>query len=356
MREALVSLGWDQRWAAAFDELGVTDGEPARVTAQHRERWVIHTAAGPEAARILGSVPGSRRPVTGDWVVVRRGPEESDPWGIVSVLPRRSSVRRGAAGDSHSDQVLAANVDRVWIVHALDTPPNLRSIERYLAVVWASGASPEVVLTKSDLSVDLEEAVAPVRAIALGVPVWVVSVEDQPALDALGESLAPGRTVALLGPSGAGKSTLINHLSDSVVTRTNEVRAGDRKGRHTTTGRELFPIRGGALLLDTPGMRELKVLDLDEGLGHTFPEIDELAAGCRFRDCSHSSEPECAVLAAVDQGLLGSDRLASYRKLMAEAAFEGVQDRHENAQAPPEVPDGRRHLAGRRRPGRSSGG
>jgi ribosome biogenesis GTPase len=150
----------------------------------------------------------------------------------------------------------------------------------------------------------------------------VVSVEDPAAIGILRDSLTMGQTVALLGPSGAGKSTLINRLADSDLAKTAEVRPGDRKGRHTTTSRQLFPIHGGALLLDTPGMRELKVMDLEEGLGHTFPEIDELSAECRFRDCSHSSEPECAVLAAVEEGRLDPDRLASYRKLEAEAAAE----------------------------------
>jgi ribosome biogenesis GTPase len=213
-------------------------------------------------------------------------------------------------------------VDRLWIVQSLERSPNLRSLERYLAVAWESGASPEIVLTKSDLAEELDEATRSVSRVAFGTPVWVVSVEDQAALDGLGESLVPGQTVALLGPSGAGKSTLINQLADSDVAKTGEVRTGDRKGRHTTTGRQLFPIQGGALLLDTPGMRELKVLDLEVGLEHAFPEIDEISADCRFRDCSHSSEPGCAVLAAVEEGRLDPDRLASYRKLQAEAAYQ----------------------------------
>jgi ribosome biogenesis GTPase len=231
-------------------------------------------------------------------------------------------VRRGSAGDSKSEQVLAANVDRLWIVQALDRPPNLRSLERYLAVAWESGASPEIVLSKADLAEDLEASIEAVTAIAFGIPVWAVSVGDPAAIGTLQDSLTRGRTVALLGPSGAGKSTLINQLAHSEVARTGEVRAGDRKGRHTTTHRELFPIQNGALLLDTPGMRELRVLDLQEGLGHAFPEIEELAGDCRFRDCSHSSEPGCAVLLAANEGRLAGDRLASYRKLEAEAAYE----------------------------------
>jgi ribosome biogenesis GTPase len=217
---------------------------------------------------------------------------------------------------------LAANVDRLWIVQSLERSPNLRSLERYLAVAWESGASPEIILTKSDLAEELERAIESVNQVAFGTLVWVVSIEDTVAMDGLRGSLLSGQTVALLGPSGAGKSTLINQLADTEVAKTGEVRSGDRKGRHTTTGRQLFPIQGGALLLDTPGMRELKVLDLDVGLGQAFPEIEELSAECRFRDCSHSSEPGCAVLAAVEDGGLDPDRMASYRKLQAEAAYE----------------------------------
>jgi ribosome biogenesis GTPase len=213
-------------------------------------------------------------------------------------------------------------VDRLWIVQSLETDPNLRSLERYLAVAWDSGASPEIVLTKSDLAQDLERAVGQVNAIAFGTPIQVVTVEDPAGLEALRGELAPGETIALLGPSGAGKSTLINHLAGLQVARTGEVRSSDRKGRHTTTTRELFPIQGGAILLDTPGMRELRVLDLEVGLEQAFPEIDELSEQCRFRNCSHSSEPGCAVLAAEAEGRLDPDRLASYRKLEAEAAYQ----------------------------------
>jgi ribosome biogenesis GTPase len=320
--DTLRALGWDEDWGAAFERMAAPGGEPARVTSQQRDRWTIQLASGPRPARLLGSERMGPRPVTGDWVVATPGPEESDPWGILVVLPRRSAVRRGSAGDSQTEQVLASNVDRLWIVQALDRPPNLRSLERYLAVVWESGASPEIILTKSDLAEDLEQAVESVGAIAFGVPITTVSVEDDAALGGLRESLVSGQTVALLGPSGAGKSTLINRLAESELTQTGEVRSGDRKGRHTTTGRELFAIHRGALLLDTPGMRELRVLDVDEGLEYTFPEIDELAADCHFRDCSHASEPGCAVVAAVEEGRLAEERLASFRKLQAEAAYE----------------------------------
>ena len=320
--EELMGLGWDADWAAEFGRIAVPNARPARVTGQHRDRWTVHGAEGLRAARVVGSAGPGLRPVTGDWVGCVPGPHDSDPWSIAAVLPRRSAVCRGSAGESQSQQVLASNVDRLWIVQSLETPPNLRSLERYLAVAWESGASPEIVLTKSDLADDLDGATETVRGIAFGTPVWVVSVEDWTATHALRDSLVTGRTVALLRPSGSGKSTLINQLADEEVARTGEVRPGDRRGRHTTTGRELYPIHGGALLLDTPGMRELKVLDLEAGLGRAFPEIDELSGACRFRDCTHSSEPGCAVMEAVEEGRLDPARLESFRKLQAEAAYE----------------------------------
>jgi ribosome biogenesis GTPase len=195
-------------------------------------------------------------------------------------------------------------------------------LERYLAIGWESGASPEVVLTKSDLAAQLKESVSAARDVAVGVPLWVVSVSDSEALAVLRDSLGYGSTVALLGPSGAGKSTLINLLAGAEVAQTGEVRASDGKGRHTTTTRELVRLHNGALLLDTPGLRELRVLTLDKGLGQAFPEIEDLAKRCRFRDCSHDSEPGCEVLRAVEGGSLTPDRLASFRKLEAEAAYE----------------------------------
>lgn len=333
MTAELESLGWDEGWKADFDRLDTSGARPARVSSQHRNRWMVLSASGPHEARVIGSASDGMKPVTGDWVGCAPGPLESDPLSIVFVLPRRSAVTRGSAGESKSRQVLAANVDVLWIVQALDRPPNLRSLERYLAVAWDSGASPEIVLTKSDLARDRESSVDSVTAIAFGTPVHVVSIEDRVALDALRSTLEPGRTVALLGPSGAGKSTLINRLGESEVAETGDVRRKDRKGRHTTTGRELFRIYNGALLVDTPGMRELKVVDLDEGLGHAFPEIEALSAECRFRDCTHRAEPGCAVLEAVERGALSEERLASFRKLQAEAAYERARiDPHARAE------------------------
>jgi ribosome biogenesis GTPase len=246
----------------------------------------------------------------------------SDPLSLLAVLPRRAAISRGAAGTGAIEQVLASNVDTVWIVHGLDIRPNLRRLERYLAIAWESGAEPEIVLTKADLADDVQAALAEVAEVAVGVRLRVVSSEDAESVHELRATMDPGRTVVLLGPSGVGKSTLINLLAGKALTATRAVRPTDHKGRHTTTRRELFQIPGGALLLDTPGLRELRPWDLGQGLERAFPDIEELAAACRFRDCMHETEPGCAVLEAVAAGRLDGGRLASLRKLRAEAAFE----------------------------------
>lgn len=317
----LESWGWDGRWAAVAEALeSSAAAEPGRVIEQGRDRWVVQRGSGPFVARITSASFAGPFPVTGDWVLVEPGPMPTDPVSIVTVLPRDTAISRGVAGSGAAEHVLAANVDTVWIVHGLDAPLNPRRLERYLAVAWESGAVPEIVLTKADLGEE-GPAVTEVGAVALGVRVHVVSVERPETIRGLQASLRAGRTVALLGPSGAGKSTLVNALAGTQLAETGAVRDRDRKGRHTTAQRELFQVPGGFLLLDTPGLRELRVWELADGLEHAFPDIEALAAGCRFRDCRHEVEPGCAVMAAVEGGGLAPDRLEGFRKLRAEAAY-----------------------------------
>ena len=318
----LEAWGWDGQWAEEAAREGIEASSVARVVGQDRASWSIQTDSGPGQARIPSSSGINASPVVGDWVSVQAGPMPSDPWSILAVFPRRTVISRGTAGTGVGEQVLATNVDKVWIVHGLDMPPNSRRLERYLAVVWDSGATPEIILTKGDLAEDLEAAIRQVRVAAMGAPIRCVSSEDPKSIQDLRDSLTPGHTVSLLGPSGVGKSTLVNLLAGEAIARTGEVRGGDKKGRHTTVRRELFRIPGGALLLDTPGMRELRVGVLDEGLKEAFADIEDLAAGCRFRDCRHEGEPGCAVLEAIDGGSLDPGRLASFRKLQAEVAYE----------------------------------
>lgn len=331
---ALEPWGWDADFEAACAEYvamhPAAKGAPARVVEQERDRWVVNDGNVGSMARVTGFQLGGVFPVTGDWVLVQPGPLADDPLSIVGVLPRRTAMMRGAAGDGERVHLLAANIDTVWIVHGLDAPLNTRRIERYLTAAWESGASPEIVLTKADLVSDVADRRAIIEAAAIGAPVHVVSTHDTAQLAAFRTMLRPARTYALLGPSGAGKSSLVNALAEETLTATGAVREVDRKGRHTTTGRELFRLPGGALLMDTPGLREFRVWAAEHGLAQTFPEIDELAAQCRFRDCRHESEPGCAVQEATAHGDIDAERLASYRKLLAESAY---LDRREDPMA-----------------------
>jgi ribosome small subunit-dependent GTPase A len=236
----------------------------------------------------------------------------------VAVLPRRSAFTRTGAGRASTAQVVATNVDTVLVVDALAGAPRLRRVERYLAVAWSSGATPAVVLTKADLCADVPAAVRQVADDAPGVVVLAVSAVTGAGLDALRAHLGPGRTAAMVGPSGVGKSSLANALAGRPVAAAREIRA-DGRGRHTTTHRELHLLPGGGLLIDTPGLRELALYDGTEGVATAYADVTGLAAGCRFRDCGHRTEPGCAVAAAIDDGRLDPARLVAWRKLQAQA-------------------------------------
>ncbi|MDP9224220.1 MAG: ribosome small subunit-dependent GTPase A [Actinomycetota bacterium] len=317
----LQDLGWDSFFENLFEPYLKQGLTPGRVAVQHRGAYVVLTEAGEFAAELPGRLRHEASatadlPAPGDWVAVRQVGNEPKVL-IHSVLPRRSKFSRKAAGTETEEQVLAANVDILFLITALDGNFNPRRIERYLTLAWESGALPVIVLSKADLCGDLEAAREAVEAVAVGVDIHHTSSVTGEGLDGLLQYLQRGRTVAALGSSGVGKSTLINHLVGEERMATQEIRS-DGKGRHTTSHRELVLLPTGGLILDTPGMRELQLWDADEGIDHAFLDIAVLAADCRFRDCRHQDEPGCGVLAAVSDGSLPTERLDSYRKLQRE--------------------------------------
>ncbi len=320
----LERLGADQAVYSAFSSYSQQQIVLARVAIAQRDLYYLYTEEGPVHAepsgRLYYNTSGySSLPVTGDWVAARvAGPEQAL---VEAVLPRRTCLSRRAAGRRDEEQPLAANVDAVFLVCGLDGDFNLRRLERYLALVATSGASPVVVLNKADLCADLADRIAETAAIARSAPVVAASTLDLRGLDALRRFLAPGVTVALLGSSGAGKSSIANRLLGEERFRTAEVRMWDSRGRHTTVRRELTPLPHSGALIDTPGMRELQLWTGTDSVDAVFDDIAAIAGNCRFRDCTHSGEPGCAVAAALDRGEVDTGRWASFQKLRAEAEF-----------------------------------
>ncbi len=333
----LINLGWNDYFAALFEPHRQAGLSAARVAVLHRERCLVSGEAGNLLAEVSGrfrheAADRGAYPTVGDWVAL-------EPFGrrrglIHAVLERRSAFVRKTAGGLTEAQVVAANIDVVFLVTGLDGDFNLRRIERYLTTAWDSGASPVIILNKRDLRPDIDGLIAEVEAVALGTPIEAVSALDGSNLDALRRHLAPGKTAALLGSSGAGKSTLINRLLGEERLATAAVREDDSHGRHTTTRRELVALPGGALLIDTPGMRELQLWADEESLARSFEDIETLAAACRFTDCRHGGEPGCAVREAVAKGVLAAGRLESYLKQRKELRYLALkQDSRARRQA-----------------------
>ena len=319
----LETLGWDEEWAAAFAPFRADGLVPGRVAVPHRGAFDVLTSEGevraglPGRVRVTTSMPGEL-PAVGDWVALER---RGDDTVVVAVLPRRTTFSRRAAHDPASEsareQVVAANVDVVFVVASVADGLDPRVLERYLTLAWESGARPVILLTKADLVPDPDEVAAALTAIKGEVPVLVVSTRSRRGLDTVRSYLGAGVTGALVGPSGVGKSTIVNALAGEERLETGAVR-DDGAGRHTTTRRELVVLPGGGLIVDNPGMREVHLWVADDGFDEAFADIAELAASCRFADCSHEVEPGCAVREALADGRLSAERWHSYHELRRE--------------------------------------
>jgi ribosome biogenesis GTPase len=321
----LSDLGWD-----SFFDSQMTDHEraqyaPARVVWEGRGGYRVSSGTAEWLAEPSGrlrheAVSRAALPTTGDWVVVAPRPNERRAT-IQRVLARRTQFSRRSAGRRSDEQVIAANVDTVLLVTSLNNDFNLRRIERYLALAWESGANPVVVLNKADLCEESSTWRLRTESLAGALRVIVTSAVRGDGLADLAAAVKAGGTTALLGSSGVGKSTLVNALLGDARQSTESIREDDDRGRHRTTSRQLFVVPGGGVLIDTPGMRELQLWDAESGLEHAFADIEQLAEQCRFRDCSHHSEPGCAVTSAAAEGSLGANRLESYHKLQREERY-----------------------------------
>ncbi|OMF81664.1 ribosome small subunit-dependent GTPase A [Paenibacillus glucanolyticus] len=329
----LHTYGWNEHWSLMAEQMPKQDKElvPARVTAQFSKQYRIITQEGEQTAVVTGKYEyeaGSKSdfPAVGDWVLVE--PLQGESRAVIhKLLPRKSAVTRREAGSVPDEQVIAANMDTVFIINALNKDFNVRRIERYLIAVWESGAAPVILLTKADLCESPETYVSLVEEVALGVPVFVVSSLKDQGKEQLQDYLVQGKTVAITGTSGAGKSTLLNWLSGQEMQRVQGIREEDARGRHTTTHRELFVLPGGAIMVDTPGMRELQLWDSEEGFETAFADISTLAQQCRFHDCRHETEAGCAVREALQDGTLDAKRYANYKKTERELAHIARKER-----------------------------
>ena len=295
-------------------------GIPARITAQHKERYEIVCQHGITHARLKTKeyyVDTQAFPTAGDFVMIQYVPNGDSL--ITATLPRRTFFSRRDPTPGRGEQAVAANFDYVFIMQSLNMDFNPKRLERYLTLAWQSGATPVILLTKADLVEDDWDYICRVERVAAGVNIHAVSAHTGYGLPRLNAYLQPGKTVVFLGSSGVGKSSLVNALAGEDIMAVNAIREDDSKGRHTTTHRQLIRLKTGVMIIDTPGMRELGMWDVSEGLGEAFTDVEQFLGKCRFSDCKHETEPGCAIRAAIERGELDMQRWESYRKLKAEA-------------------------------------
>lgn len=325
--KALEELGWTQEREAALAALALPGCRPARVLEKHLRAYTLGTADGarPGICRQEFIQRGAGWPALGDWVAAEALAGE-DKLLIRAILPRRGAFTRKKAGSTLQEQVVAANVDVVFLVTALGQDFSPRRLERYLSAAYSFGARPVVLLNKADLRPDAAAELAAARGLCAETPVHLVSAQTSAGLDALRGYLGPGVTAAFVGSSGVGKSSLINRLVGAEVLKVAAVRASDEEGRHTTTSGRLIPLPGGGLLVDTAGMREVQLWESEEGVERVFAEIEAAAGACKFGDCAHGKEPGCAVRAGLEQGVITEERLAAWRKLKRELEHQAVKD------------------------------
>jgi len=331
---SLVELGWNAFFLEQFERHRQVGLAPARIIREHRELYDVRGDGEELSARVSGKMrynAGGRSdfPAVGDWVAIDPRVDEGQAT-IHALLPRKSAFSRKVAASKTEEQVVAANIDTVFLITSLDRDFNLRRLERYLTVAWESGANPVILLNKADLCADAGPFIDQVQSVAFGVPAYTISARLGQGLDHVLERLRPGMTAALLGSSGVGKTTLINTMLGSDSLRVGPVREDDGRGRHVTTWRELILLPTGGVIIDTPGMRELQLWADDRKVEESFEDVTEIAARCKFRDCGHKSEPGCAVRAALEDGTLDPGRYRSFTKLMREVAYlEARRDQRE---------------------------